>query len=134
MANGLSDFLENKILNLVLKNTAYAPPSTIYLSLHTADPTDTGSIGAEITTTGTNYARENITAKIGTVANGSVTTSADILFPVATANYGTVTHLAIWDAVSAGNMLFSGALGASKVINSGDQFKIAASNLTITLD
>jgi hypothetical protein len=131
MANGLSDYLENKILNLVLKNTAYTAPTSVYVSLHTADPTDAGS-GAEVTTTGTAYVRQ--AATFGTVANGSVTNSADILYPVATANYGTVTHLAIWDAQSAGNMLFSGALSASKIINSGDQFKIASGNLTITLD
>lgn len=131
MANGLSDFLENKILNLVLKNTSYTPPTSVYVSLHTADPTDVGN-GSEVTTTGTAYARQTVT--FGTVANGSVTNSADVLFPVATANYGTVTHLALWDASSAGNMLFSGALGASKTINNGDQFKIASGNLTITLD
>lgn len=131
MANGLSNFLEDKILNLVLKNTAYTPPSTIYVSLHTADPTDAGT-GTEVTTVGTAYARQ--TATFGTVSSGSVTNSLEILFPVATANYGIVTHLALWDASTAGNMLFSGVLTASKTINNGDQFKIAASNLTITLD
>lgn len=131
MANGLSDFLENKILNLVLKNTSYTPPATVYLSLHTADPTDVGN-GAEVTPTGTAYARQ--VATFGTVANGSVTNATDILFPVATANYGTVSHIALWDASSAGNMLFSGSLAASKTINNGDQFKIASGNLTITLD
>ena len=125
-----SDFLENKILDHVLSNTAYTSPTTVYVALHTADPTDAGT-GAEVSTSGTAYARQS--ASFGAASSGSASTDATITFPTATGNYGTVTHIGIWDASSAGNLLFHGAVTTSKTIETGDQFQISSGNLTVTM-
>jgi hypothetical protein len=124
----MSDYLENKILNAVLRNTAYTSPSQVYIALFTSDPTDAGT-GTEVN--GGGYARQPIT--FNAPSNGQVTNSMDILFPVATASWGTVTHIGIYDASTGGNLLFHGALTTSKTISTDDQLKIAAGDITITL-
>jgi len=127
----ISDYLEAKILNHVLRNTAYTSPGTaIYVSLHTADPTDAGT-GTEVS--GTNYARVQVTAWDSPASRATANTNA-ITFSAAGSSWGTVTHVGIWDASSAGNLLFYGALTASKSVASGTTFSIAAGDLDISLD
>jgi len=123
----MSNFLENELYDHVLRNAAYTSPSSLYVSLHTADPTDDGS-GTEVS--GGSYARTAVT--MGAPANGSGTNSADVQFPQATGNWGSVSHIAIWDASSAGNMLFHTPLDTTKNITTGDVFKIASGSLTVT--
>lgn len=126
--SAFSNYLENKILLHVLSNTAYTSPTVVYLGLHTADPTDAGS-GAEVS--GGSYARQSFASTI--VANAASNTSA-IEFPTATGTWGTVGWVSVWDAVTSGNLLFHGALTASKAISSGDVFRVPAGDLDITLD
>ena len=123
----MSNFLENELYDHVLRNASYTSPSNIYVSLHTADPTDAGT-GTEVS--GGSYARTAVT--MGAPANGSGTNSADVQFPQATADWGTVTHIGIWDASTSGNMLFHTPLDTSKNITTGDVFKIASGSLTVT--
>ena len=126
--SAFSNYLENKILLHVLSNTAYTSPTTVYLGLHTADPTDAGT-GTEVS--GGSYARQSFASTIS--GNAASNTSA-IDFPTATANWGTVGWVAVWDNLTGGNLLFHGALTASKAIASGDVFRIPAGDLDITLD
>jgi len=123
----MSNFLENELYDHVLRNAAYTSPANIYVSLHTADPTDDAS-GAEVS--GGSYARTAVT--MGAPTNGSGTNSTDVQFPQATGDWGTVTHIGIWDATSSGNMLFHTPLDTSKNITTGDVFKIASGSLTVT--
>jgi hypothetical protein len=127
----ISDYLEAKILNHVLRNTAYTSPGTsVYVSLHTANPTDVGN-GAEVS--GGSYARVQVTAWNAPSSRATANTNG-ITFPTATGSWGTVTHVGIWDAASAGNLLFYGALNVSKTVTSGVTFSIAAGDLDIALD
>jgi hypothetical protein len=127
----ISDYLETKILNHVLRNTAYTSPGTsVYVSLHTADPTDVGN-GAEVNQAG--YARVQVTAWDAPASRATQNTNA-ITWSAAGANWGTVTHIGIWDALTNGNLLFYGALTVSKVVNTGVTFSIAAGDLDVTLD
>jgi hypothetical protein len=125
----MSDYLENALLNAVLRNTPYTSPSQVYVALFTSDPTDAGT-GTEVS--GGGYARQAVT--FNAPSNGQVTNASDILFPIATASWGTVTHVGIYDAQTGGNLLFSGALTTSKTISANDQLKIAAGSLSISLD
>jgi len=125
----MSDFLENALINATLRNTTYTSPADVYVGLFTTDPTDDGS-GTEVS--GGSYVRE--IATFAAPSNGSSSTNADVQFPQATANWGTVTHFAIFDALSGGNMLYHGILTAAKTIETGDVFKIASGNLTVTLE
>jgi len=128
-----SDYLENELLDHTLKNLAFTSPAAVYVALATASFADDNSGTAnEISTTGTAYARQ--AATFAAASGGSASTSATITFPTATANWGTITHFGIYDASTAGNLLYHGALTASKVINNGDTFEIQAGNLTVTLD
>lgn len=124
----MSNYLENALINVTLRNTSYTSPTAVYVSLHTADPTDAGT-GTEVT--GGSYVRQ--AATFGAPSNGVSTTTADITYPQATASYGTVGWIGIWDAVSTGNMLYHTALDTSKAIDTGDIFKIASGSLTVTL-
>jgi hypothetical protein len=126
----MSNYLENAMLNATLNNTAFTTVATPYISLHTADPTDDGS-GAEVS--GGSYARTSASFATAAGTSGSIATDADVTFPTATDGWGTVTHIGIWDASSAGNLLYHTALDASKTIDSGDIFKITSGNLTVTL-
>ncbi len=126
-----SDYLENKVLDHFLGTASTSAPATVYLALFTTDPTDAGS-GTEVSTSGTNYARQSIA--FSSAASGTTSNSADVEFSQATGSgFGTVTHFGIFDASTAGNLLFHGALTASKTIAAGDVFKVASGNLSITV-
>ena len=125
--SAMSNYLETALFNEVLRATNYAAPTTVYVGLHTADPTDAGS-GAEVT--GGAYARQAVT--FGAPTDGAGSNSAAVTFPQATANWGTITHFGIWDAATAGNLLLHGALTASKTVNTGDVFTFPVGQLTVT--
>lgn len=124
----MSNYLENALINATLRNTSYTSPAAVYVALFTSDPTDAGS-GTEVS--GGSYARQ--AATFGSPSNGASTTTADIQFPQATGDWGTVSYFGIYDASSSGNLLYHGALTASKTIETGDVFKIASGSLTVTL-
>lgn len=125
-----SNFLETELLDHVFTNNAYTAPSTLYLSLHTANPDEDAS-GTEVSTSSTAYVRQTVTF---TVSGDTATTDAAVEFPTATANFGTVSHVAVWDAESAGNMLAYAALTTPKTIETGDVLRVPAGDLDITLD
>jgi len=126
----MSDYLENALLNATLNGTSFTGVATPYVSLHTAPLLDDGT-GAEVS--GGSYARTSASFATAAGTSGSVTTDADITFPTATASWGTVTHIGIWDDSASGNLLYHTALDTSKAIDSGDVFKILTGNLTVTL-
>lgn len=124
----MSNFLENALINATLRNTTYTSVATVYVSLWTSDPTDAGS-GTEVS--GGSYARTAVT--FAAPSNGVTTNNADVTFPTATASWGTVGWIGINDALSSGNLLYHTALDTAKAIDSGDIFKIASGNLSVTL-
>ena len=124
----MSNYLENALINVTLRNTSFTAVSTPYIALFTSDPTDAGS-GTEVS--GGSYARTSAT--FGAPSNGVSVTSADITFPTATASWCTVGWIGIYDASTAGNLLYHTPLDVSKTIDSGDIFKITAGNLSVTL-
>jgi len=127
---GLSDYLENKLLDHVLKTAAYTVPTNIYVALFTAAPTDAGG-GTEVS--GSGYARTVMNAWDIAAAGASANTNA-ITFPEATGSQGTITHFALFDASTLGNMLGWAALTASKAVGTGDTVSFAAGDLDVTLD
>jgi hypothetical protein len=136
-----SNFLENKVLDHVLRySTApYTAPSTLYLALFNntsgsaAANLEAGTLTDETSTSGTAYARQSVT--FAAASSGSSATNATVTFPTATANWGTITHVAIMDGDTegAGNVLFYGAVTTSKTIEVGDTFQVSSGNLTVSL-
>jgi len=122
----ISNYAENKILDHVLRNVAFTSPTSVYVSLHSADPGETGA--NEIS--GGSYVRK--VAAFTAAASGATETSATLTWSDMPAV--TLTHVAIWDASTAGNCLWVGALSSAKVVNSGDTFQMAAGDLDVTLD
>ena len=125
-----SDYLENKVLDHVLGNSAFTQPGTLYVGLWTADDgLEAGTQTNEVS--GGSYARA--TMAFGAAATGSSSNTGTVTFTTATGNWGTITHVAVMDAATAGNVLFHGAVTTSKTIENGDTFQVSAGNLTISL-
>ena len=124
----MSNYLENALINATLRATTFTSPATVYVGLYTADPTDAGT-GTEVS--GGSYARQSIT--FGAPSNGVSTNSAAVEFPQCTSTWGTVSHIGILDASTSGNLYYHTALDSSKTIETGDVFKIAIGNLSVTL-
>lgn len=133
----LTNYAETALTNHILGKAAYTMPTTVYLALFTADPTDSGTLTAEVPAS-RGYARQAITSTMSTSSGGSTSqNSADINFgPCVTTSWGTVTHIGIVDSatIGAGNLLFYGPVTASKAVAVGDSLRFAANNLTVSID
>lgn len=128
MAGSKTDYLENKVLDLYLRNQASGAVATIYVGLFTVAPTDAGG-GTEVT--GNAYARQAIT--FAAASSGSSSSNAAVTFPAATpSGWGTIVAAAIFDASTAGNMLYWFDLDANKTVNVNDVFQFASGAVTIT--
>ena len=129
---GFSDYWENKILDHIFGKGSYTPP-TIYVGLSTADPTDDGSGLAE--PSGNAYTRVQTSASDWNAASSSsLDNVGDITFAQATGNWGTITHFALFDAATAGNMLAHGTLSQPKAVGESDTARFEAGDLDICLD
>ena len=119
MAN-LTLYAQKKMLDHTIAAASYTMPVAVYLALLTASPGETGSLSAEVS--GGDYARVELTSKmVATVlGTGIAANSAAITFPVPTAGWGAITHFAVVDASSAGNVLIYGPLAEAVVKNTSD--------------
>lgn len=122
-----SNTFETHVLQYVFTTTSLTRPTAWYVGLFTTDPTDADS-GTEVS--GTSYARESVTFS---VTDDTASNTAAIEFTAAGSNWGTVTHVGIYDAASAGNLIAHASLTASKAIDTGDVFRIPTGDLDVTL-
>jgi hypothetical protein len=122
----MSDYLEDALVNAVFRNTSYTSPATVYAALFTSDPTD-ANVGLEVT--GGGYARQSVA--FDAPSNGAIDNTSDITFPTASASWGVVTHMGIFNAATSGNLLVHGQLTAPKTVGSGDIFKFLAADIDI---
>jgi hypothetical protein len=132
--SAMSNFLEKKLLDHTLGLAAWTMPTTVFVALFTGDPGETGSLAAEVSVTSTGYARQDGTTAMGaTNATTGISLNEDVItFGPASADWGVITHMAICDAPTGGNVLLFGALNSSRNIQTGDSFQFAASQLSIT--
>ncbi len=127
-----SDYCENKILDHLFGKGDYVPP-TIYVGLSASDPTDSGAGLSE--PSGNGYARVETAASDWNVAGGGLLDNANtITLGPATADWGTLTHFALFDASSGGHLLVHGALTLPKTVASGDMARFAGGEIDVTLD
>lgn len=143
----MSDYLENKLIDHLFRGVSFTAPAALHIGLLTAAPSDTGG-GTEVS--GGSYARVSLSPSVTNWAatNGATTTTnpstgtggttsnnVAITFPTPSANWGVVTHFGVYDASTAGNLLFWAALTVSKTINNGDPAPaFAISALTAQID
>lgn len=130
--SSFSDYTENLVLNWLFTTNSATRPTAWYVGLFTAAPSDTGG-GTEIS--GNGYARTATgTMSVSGTSPTLCTNSSAIEFPAASGgNWGTITHVAVFDASTSGNMLGWAALTTSRTINDGDILRIPANDLDITL-
>lgn len=125
---GKTDYFENAVLN-TLRNVSLAV-ANVFVALFTTLPGEDGANGVEVS--GGDYARQAVTFSVP--AGGSTANSTDVLFPQATADWGLVVGFGLYDALTAGNLLYFNNLTTSKQIDAGDQLKFPAGQLTVTED
>jgi hypothetical protein len=126
-----SHTLQAMVLNHFFRNNSQTAPATHFIALYTVAPTDAGG-GTEVS--GGGYARQAVT--FGAPSGGSptsVTNTAQVQFPVATANWGTIVAAAIFTAATGGTFLGWGPLQTNKAINSGDQAVFNAGDATVQI-
>lgn len=125
-----SNSTETLVLNWLLTAGSATRPTAWYLALFTSNPDEDAS-GTEVSTSGTAYVRQSATF---TVSGNTASNSAAIEFPTATASYGTVSHVGVFDAETGGNLLAYAALSTSKAIDTGDVLRLPLGELDIVLD
>lgn len=120
--------LETLVLQFAFTAGAVTRPTVWYVGLFTAAPSDTGG-GTEVA--GGGYVRQAVTLS---VSGNLATNGAAVEWPTAGTDWGTITHIAVFDALTGGNMLVYATLTASKTLSTGDVLRIPAGDLDITLD
>lgn len=125
-----SNYLEDQITGWINGSAFASAPTSTFVQLYSQDPTDAGSA------TGALYTRVAVAAggwTRGTGGAGTLTNTAAITITSSAASGATATHVAVFDTITGGNMLFAGALTASKTIATGDEVKFNATALTLTV-
>lgn len=126
----LSDFAEKLLLDWMMTGGAATRPTSWYIALYTAAPSDSGG-GTEVSTGG--YSRKAVTFAPATSGAGTTSNTNLVSFTASGANYGTITHMGIFDLASAGNLLWHGALTAPKTVADGDTLEFAIGNIDLYL-
>lgn len=129
-SGGWSTFLVNEMLDHVFGNGTYTAPS-IYVALSTANPGDTGTGIAE--PSGNNYARKLHTGW-STASNGATDNSSQITFNTPSGSWGSCAYVALFTALSSGNMLMYAVLGTAQTPGNGDSVYFVTGALDFTLD
>ena len=125
-----SNYLEDQITGWINGSTFASAPTSTFVQLYNGDPLDTGLGGTPL------YTRIAVAASgwtRGTGGAGTLTNTAAITITPSAGSGATATHVAVFDTITGGNMLFAGALTASKTIATGDEVKFNASQLTLTV-
>jgi hypothetical protein len=126
-----STYLANKLLDLPVGGTAFSAPATLYFGLYTSAP-GAGGGGTEVS--GGSYARASLannTTNFPAASSGAKSNATAITWPTAAASWGVVTAVGVFDAASAGNLLYYATI-SSKTVDSNDTVSIPVSNFTLT--
>ena len=126
-----SDYAEGKVLDHVFNLASFTQP-TLYLVVSTSNPTDAGSGAAE--PSGNGYTRVVTSAASWARTGNVVSNDAELAFPEATGSWGVLTHFALYDASSGGNLIIHGTLTTPKAIAANETLRFPIGNLTFTLD
>jgi len=134
MSDAMSNYLEEKLINHVLRNTAFTTPGTsIYVGLiqfYESATLEAGTLTQEAS--GGSYARQQHSAWDDPSGAGATENTGVITFPTATANWGWISGVIVSDAATAGNVLLHGALTTPRDVVSGDVFKFNDGDLDIS--
>lgn len=128
----LANFLEDEVLDHILKVGSYSPPATVYLALLTGDPGETGLLTNECDYGG--YARVSIA--FAAAATRAIANNAQVDFAACTSGSNLVTHWALMDGdvEGSGNVMAYGAFTTGKTVSTGYQPFVAASEIEVSFN
>ena len=126
----LSDHAEKLLLDWLMTTGSATRPTSWYVGLFTAAPSDSGG-GTEVS--GNGYAREAVTFAAASSPGGTTSNTGNVSFTASGGNWGTITHIGIFNASSSGNLLWHGAMTASKIVNDGDTLQFSTGNIDLTI-
>lgn len=128
----LSPVIRNALMKDVMGLASYTAPTDYWVSLHTGDPGATG--GDNELPLVDNYARVNHTVWVENPVGGDLIQNDGIIqFATPAADWGDVTHCALFDAVTGGEMIARGVLTAAKFVNTGDDVEFPSGTFKISL-
>lgn len=130
-----TNYLQAAVLSAVLRNSAFSSPATVYVALFTTAPTDayTSGVPTGVEVSGNAYARQAVTFGAPSGTPRVTANSGSVTYPAASpSGWGTVVAFGIFDASTAGNLLYWHALGTSKAVGAGDIVQFAVSALSVT--
>lgn len=143
MAGSLSDYAENKLLDSIFRGVSFSP-ANLYLALFTqGDGLEANNIAGSVEVkptdasgAATSYARIKVNDQGGYVAavNGVTSNAQNLEFPTATGDWNTITHTALMDAPTGGNVIIWGEITNPRDIYAGDAVRVRAGANIITLD
>jgi hypothetical protein len=129
--SSFTNHTESLVLTWLLTTGTATRPTAWFVGLFTAAPSDTGG-GTEVS--GSGYSRKATGTITVSGTDTTATNAAAIEFdPASGGNWGNITHAAIFDASTGGNMIAWAQLTTARTINDGDVFRIPATSLTVTL-
>ncbi|MDP4095478.1 hypothetical protein OIN60_01555 [Paenibacillus sp. P96] len=125
-----SNYWKTACINAALRGIAFTSPSQVYIALYTSDPTDADT-GQEVT--GAGYARRAVTFSAPMLQDrrAAVSSTADVSFPIAGAEWGLITHIGIRDAVTGGNLIYHGAVTTPRTVQTNDTLRFLAGQIKI---
>lgn len=126
--SSLSDYAETLLANFIANAQTATRPTSWYLGLFTAAPSDAGG-GTELS--GFGYARQ--AATFGAASSGVVSNTSTHTYTASGGSWGTITHYGVFDALTTGNLLWHGALTTPRTIADGESLTVAAGAFTLTM-
>lgn len=127
----MSNYLQNRVLQATLQGDVFTWPTSLFIGLHTADPTADTSTALSNEVTGNGYSRV-----VAVFTEPSITfvsqNNADVTFgPATPGGWSTVRFISIWDSISSGNLLYYGTLSSPVLVNASEFFVVASGSLTL---
>lgn len=142
MASSLTNFARETILNAIANGVAFTPPTALWVAIHTADPTAVGNVG-ELSTSGTGYVRFKLNPNSGASPKWRLAAPDGIryvvknldavIFGPALTDWGSITHMSFWDAVTAGNPWYQGSLTSPRTVQTDGTLSDLSDDLVLIL-
>ena len=126
----LSDYAEKLLLDWSMTTGSATRPTAWYVALYTSAPSDSGG-GTEVSTGG--YARQTVTFGAAATPGGTTDNTTTVTFTASGDNWGTVSHIGLFDASTSGNLLWHGAMTAPKTVNDGDTLEFSVGNIDLSI-
>lgn len=128
--SALSNYAEKLLLDWMMTAGSATRPTAWYVALYTAAPSDSGG-GTEVT--GSGYSRQSITFDAAATPGGTTSNNNLVSFTASGGDFGTVSHIGIFDASTSGNLLWHGAMTASKSVSDGETLEFSVGNIDLVL-